>query len=54
MTRLPIVEFKTMEKVLVNLGFHNTRSKGSHISIAILMAGPLRYRIILEDFFSPL
>jgi predicted RNA binding protein YcfA (HicA-like mRNA interferase family) len=30
MTRLPIVDFKTMEKVLVNLGFQNTRSKGSH------------------------
>jgi predicted RNA binding protein YcfA (HicA-like mRNA interferase family) len=30
MTRLPIVDFKTMEKVLINLGFRNTRSKGSH------------------------
>lgn len=30
MTRLPIVDFKTMEKVLFNLGFRNTRSKGSH------------------------
>ena len=30
MTRLPIVDFKTMEKVLINLGFTNTRSKGSH------------------------
>jgi predicted RNA binding protein YcfA (HicA-like mRNA interferase family) len=30
MTRLPIVDFKTMEKVLLNLGFQNTRSKGSH------------------------
>ncbi len=30
MTRLPIVDFKTMEKVLFNLGFSNTRTKGSH------------------------
>ena len=30
MTRLPIVDFKTMEKVLFDLGFQNTRSKGSH------------------------
>jgi predicted RNA binding protein YcfA (HicA-like mRNA interferase family) len=31
MTRLPIVKFKTMEKVLLNLGFKITRSKGSHV-----------------------
>jgi predicted RNA binding protein YcfA (HicA-like mRNA interferase family) len=30
MTRLPIVDFKTMEKLLFNPGFQNTRSKGSH------------------------
>jgi predicted RNA binding protein YcfA (HicA-like mRNA interferase family) len=30
MTRLPIVDFKTMEKVLAALGFENTRRKGSH------------------------
>ncbi len=30
MTRLPIVDFKTMEKVLLLLGFNNTRIKGSH------------------------
>jgi predicted RNA binding protein YcfA (HicA-like mRNA interferase family) len=30
MTHLPIVDFKTMEKVLFQLGFQNTRSKGSH------------------------
>jgi predicted RNA binding protein YcfA (HicA-like mRNA interferase family) len=30
MTHLPVVDFKTMEKVLINLGFHNTRCKGSH------------------------
>jgi len=30
MTRLPIVDFKTMEKILLKLGFKNTRSKGAH------------------------
>jgi predicted RNA binding protein YcfA (HicA-like mRNA interferase family) len=30
MTHLPIVDFKTMEKVLLNLGFQKTRNKGSH------------------------
>ncbi len=30
MTHLPIVDFKTMEKVLFKLGFQNTRSRGSH------------------------
>ena len=31
MTRLPIVNFKTMEKVLLNLGFCTIRSKGAHV-----------------------
>jgi len=31
MTRLPIVDFKTMEKVLLYLGFQAVRQKGSHI-----------------------
>jgi predicted RNA binding protein YcfA (HicA-like mRNA interferase family) len=30
MTKLPVVDFKTMEKVLLLLGFKNTRIKGSH------------------------
>ncbi len=30
MTKLSIVNFKTMEKVLLLLGFKNTRIKGSH------------------------
>jgi predicted RNA binding protein YcfA (HicA-like mRNA interferase family) len=30
MTRLPIVNFQTMEKVLLRLGFEMTRSRGSH------------------------
>jgi len=29
-TRLPIVDFKTMEKILLSLGFENVRSRGSH------------------------
>jgi predicted RNA binding protein YcfA (HicA-like mRNA interferase family) len=31
MTRLPIVDFKTMEKVLLYLGFQAVRQKGSHV-----------------------
>jgi predicted RNA binding protein YcfA (HicA-like mRNA interferase family) len=31
MTRLPIVEFKTMDRVLRRLGFMPVRQKGSHI-----------------------
>lgn len=30
MTKLPIVEARTMEKVLVHLGFAKVRQKGSH------------------------
>ena len=31
MTRLPLVNFKTMEKALLNLGFERVRQKGSHV-----------------------
>lgn len=31
MTRLPLVDFATMEKVLVSLGFRAVRQRGSHI-----------------------
>jgi predicted RNA binding protein YcfA (HicA-like mRNA interferase family) len=31
MTRLPIVDFKTMDKVLRRLGFTPVRQKGSHV-----------------------
>nr|MCM0593103.1 type II toxin-antitoxin system HicA family toxin [Gloeotrichia echinulata DEX184] len=31
MSRLPIVNFKTMEKVLLSLGFEPIRQKGSHV-----------------------
>jgi len=29
-TRLPIVDFKIMEKILLHMGFKNTRRKGAH------------------------
>lgn len=31
MTRLPIVNFRTMEAVLLQLGFQRVRQKGSHV-----------------------
>lgn len=31
MTRLPIVNFRTMEKVLMGMGFEQVRQKGSHV-----------------------
>jgi predicted RNA binding protein YcfA (HicA-like mRNA interferase family) len=31
MTRLPIVDFKTMERILLRLGFQVVRQKGSHV-----------------------
>lgn len=31
MTRLPVINFKTMEKVLLRLGFIRVRQKGSHV-----------------------
>jgi len=30
MTRLPIVDYRTMEQILFNLGFELARQKGSH------------------------
>jgi len=31
MTRLPALNFRTMEKALLNLGFEPVRQKGSHV-----------------------
>jgi len=31
LSRLPIVDYRTMEKVLIALGFQITRQKGSHV-----------------------
>jgi len=31
MTRLPVVDFPRMEKVLLSLGFQSVRQKGSHV-----------------------
>ena len=30
MTRLPVVNAKSLERILLNLGFERTRQKGSH------------------------
>jgi predicted RNA binding protein YcfA (HicA-like mRNA interferase family) len=35
MTKLPVTDARTMEKVLVNLGFAAVRQKGSQFSIAM-------------------
>lgn len=31
MTRLPVVNFRTMEKILLQMGFVAVRQKGSHV-----------------------
>jgi len=31
MTRIPIVDFRTIEKLLLKLGFIHVRQKGSHV-----------------------
>ena len=31
MPRLPIVDFRTMERILIRLGFSRVRQKGSHV-----------------------
>jgi predicted RNA binding protein YcfA (HicA-like mRNA interferase family) len=31
MTRLPVVDFKTMERIILRLGFQSVRQKGSHV-----------------------
>jgi predicted RNA binding protein YcfA (HicA-like mRNA interferase family) len=31
MSRLPVIDAKTFEKVLFKLGFHASRQKGSHV-----------------------
>jgi len=31
MTRLPILNAKSMERILINLGFERVRQKGSHV-----------------------
>ena len=41
MTRLPIVDFKAMEKVLLRLGFEVVRQKGSHVFYRHRTAGQL-------------
>jgi predicted RNA binding protein YcfA (HicA-like mRNA interferase family) len=31
LTRLPILDFRTIERVLLNLGFERVRTKGIHV-----------------------
>ncbi len=31
MSKLPLINFKIMEKILTNLGFEKVRQKGSHV-----------------------
>ncbi len=49
MTRLPIVDYKTMDKVLRGLGFERMRQKGVMFFIAIPMEKRPRYRTIQEE-----
>jgi len=67
LTKIPAVDFKTMEKVLLNLGFENVRQKGSHVfyrhpdgRTTTLpnhsgrdLARPLVYEILSEIKISP-
>ena len=46
MSRLPIVDAKTMERVLLHLGFAKTRQRGSHAFYAIPMVVPPRFPTI--------
>jgi hypothetical protein len=51
MTHLPIVDFKTMEKMLFSLGFQNTRIKVLISSIDILMEEQPPSQIIREEIY---
>ena len=47
MTRLPIVTAKTLEKVLLDLGFERVNKQAAMCSTAIRIAEPQPYLIIL-------
>jgi predicted RNA binding protein YcfA (HicA-like mRNA interferase family) len=53
MTRLPIVDAKTMEKALLRLGFAAVRQKGSHVFYRPT-AEQRRCRITPRDLGRPL
>lgn len=67
MTHLPIVDYRTMEKVLLNLGFKIKRQKGSHVFYRHLdgrtttlpkhrgrdLARPLMHEVLREIKLSP-
>jgi len=49
MTKIPIVDAKTMEKVLFRLGFKKVNKKEATSFTAILMVGLLPFPIILVE-----
>ena len=51
MSKLQIVDAKTMERLLLLLGFERVRQKGSHVFFTgTQMGGPLLFHIIKEEF----
>lgn len=48
MSKLPVINAKTFEKILLKLGFHAVRQKGFMFFIAIVMGGIQPYRIIKD------
>ncbi len=49
MNRLPSVDFKTIDKVLLNLGFERVRQKGNHILCVTLSQNYLPMTISQND-----
>ena len=54
MTRLPIVDFQTMEEVLLSLGFQPVRQKGSHVFYRHPDAEPPLFLIIMGEIWHVL
>ena len=52
MSRLPIVDFKTMENVLIRLDFKPVRQKGSHVFYRHLSL-PVYFSPVFTDENSP-
>lgn len=49
MSKLPMVNFKTMDKLLHRLGFTAARQKGSHVFYRLQMAGQPPCRITATE-----
>jgi len=49
MSKLPLLDAKTFEKLLLSLGFKIKRQKGSHVFIVILTVDILLYHITREE-----